>query len=607
MTTHSSKTKEPAPAAPKFYSRHDIDKIIYSNYINQPAKDGTFIELGAHDGIHCSNTKFLEDHLGFSGLLIEAVPHLFDKLIINRSPKNIFRQGAVTTSSSEYIEFLGNNAVAGLPHAMSTSHKTAWHSKAMKSHHYQVKTLRLDNLLRAGNINHVDFFSLDVEGAELEVLLTMDWSIPVYLLLVEANSGDEEKSTACRRLAEENGMTYERNIGNNMLFVDKRSERAQILFKAHQGNATHTTLHPSRTPAPPSQNPEGSEINSERPKNLSKNLIISFFGASVTAQGESRNGEVNGYFSHIKKNNSLGNRVELRKHAYGSNQFYAIGKYELATVLQEKPDVLFFEWHTTGEESHSVDQWQASVELCKTCGCIPIILVLPKINADPTSQKYQILDILKDEALILDIRQLTGDNLNELLRDGAHTNPKGGAFYADVISDFIKSKLLHTAFKNAEAQAKVSPWLAPVFYSHKMKKIAYNKLQLCQQISHKNSLAILNPSRFDAEYGFWGTKGPTTANAFVRSSASTKEVKLDCMDQWCFYSRSSLLFKVTVPAGETLSITSRGDLATLINVCPKAFEQPYADNLPKDNEGFTLSILDVYYPINSLPVFTFFP
>jgi hypothetical protein len=35
---------------------------------------GTFVELGALDGVLFSNTKFYEDTLGWTGVLIEAQP-----------------------------------------------------------------------------------------------------------------------------------------------------------------------------------------------------------------------------------------------------------------------------------------------------------------------------------------------------------------------------------------------------------------------------------------------------------------------------------------------------------------------------------------------------
>lgn len=37
-------------------------------------KDGTFLDLGAHSGLWCSNTKLLEEKLGWRGVCVEPFP-----------------------------------------------------------------------------------------------------------------------------------------------------------------------------------------------------------------------------------------------------------------------------------------------------------------------------------------------------------------------------------------------------------------------------------------------------------------------------------------------------------------------------------------------------
>ena len=49
------------------------------------------------------------------------------------------------------------------------------------------------------NITHIDFFSLDVEGAELEVLKTLDLSaVHISVLVVEQDGTNPEKDGAVR-------------------------------------------------------------------------------------------------------------------------------------------------------------------------------------------------------------------------------------------------------------------------------------------------------------------------------------------------------------------------------------------------------------------------
>ncbi len=57
-------------------SQHGEDALAW-NLLGR-SRTGFFIEAGAHDGVSLSNTFFLES-VGWTGLLVEAHPELFDK------------------------------------------------------------------------------------------------------------------------------------------------------------------------------------------------------------------------------------------------------------------------------------------------------------------------------------------------------------------------------------------------------------------------------------------------------------------------------------------------------------------------------------------------
>ena len=51
-------------------------------------KDGFFIEAGALDGEHLSNTLYMERFLNWTGILIEADPKSYDNLL-KRNRKSV--------------------------------------------------------------------------------------------------------------------------------------------------------------------------------------------------------------------------------------------------------------------------------------------------------------------------------------------------------------------------------------------------------------------------------------------------------------------------------------------------------------------------------------
>ena len=68
------------PKTVKFYSQQDEDKYIIQYLLKDKITDGTYLEVGAFDGVSYSNTKTLEDYFNFSGILIEPQERLFNNI-----------------------------------------------------------------------------------------------------------------------------------------------------------------------------------------------------------------------------------------------------------------------------------------------------------------------------------------------------------------------------------------------------------------------------------------------------------------------------------------------------------------------------------------------
>ena len=74
-----------------FRSQWGQDKFIFENLMD--FEDGTFFEVGAHDGEQLSNTFFFETTLHWSGILVEMQPHLFDDICRKRPRAKVFSCG----------------------------------------------------------------------------------------------------------------------------------------------------------------------------------------------------------------------------------------------------------------------------------------------------------------------------------------------------------------------------------------------------------------------------------------------------------------------------------------------------------------------------------
>lgn len=232
-----------------FYSSQEEDSILYDMYFKHIGiEDGFFLELGANDGIHASNTKFLEDVLNFKGILIEASPILYNNLISNR-PNTINYNYAISETKGE-VEFIGHKATSGMLHTMTDAHRKVW--KLDDQPIYKVPTNRIDKITKENEVKRIDLFSLDVEGGELDVVKTIDWSVPIWLFLIETTTcyglpdgcdcwqgivdlniqeqipgflDKKEQDIELRQILVDNGFTYIMRIGGNDLWENKYNRR----------------------------------------------------------------------------------------------------------------------------------------------------------------------------------------------------------------------------------------------------------------------------------------------------------------------------------------------------------------------------------------------
>jgi FkbM family methyltransferase len=160
----------------KFYSQQDEDKYIIQYILKQKITDGTYLEIGGCDGVLYSNTKTLEDHFGFSGIIIEPQQHYFQKLQQNR-PNNKCYNCAVSNSSEEYIEFIGNNPEGGVVETINTNI-----SKFNWTNTYSVPNKKMSDIIANSGLSYIDIMSIDVEGGEYDLLQSIDFTFPIYLL-----------------------------------------------------------------------------------------------------------------------------------------------------------------------------------------------------------------------------------------------------------------------------------------------------------------------------------------------------------------------------------------------------------------------------------------
>lgn len=187
--------KNPRPAL------NDLD-LKLSRYLDY--RNGFFIECGANDGYSQSNTYFLEKKLGWRGVLIEAMPELFERCRESRTRSVVYNCALVSREfRNPTVTMHYANLMSLVDGARKTQEEQARHlSAGVQVQHLEgsyavdVPARTLDSILDEIQVPEViDFFSLDVEGYELNVLRGLNLSRyrPVHLL-VEADFFEEVDS-----------------------------------------------------------------------------------------------------------------------------------------------------------------------------------------------------------------------------------------------------------------------------------------------------------------------------------------------------------------------------------------------------------------------------
>ncbi|XP_076286479.1 uncharacterized protein LOC143212055 isoform X2 [Lasioglossum baleicum] len=149
--------------------------------------NGFFVECGAYDGETRSNTLVLERFLGWTGLLVEADPVNFSKMLLKNRKAYLTPTCLAIQPYPSVNSFLMAKNVGRLhePNA-NDSHLPNSADVAHSGVHVSVQCIPFIDLMMALNVSTVNYFSLDIEGNELQVLKTIPFDkINIETLSVE--------------------------------------------------------------------------------------------------------------------------------------------------------------------------------------------------------------------------------------------------------------------------------------------------------------------------------------------------------------------------------------------------------------------------------------
>ena len=165
----------------KLYSQGDEELIIRDFF--QDRRGGIFVDVGASHYRINSTTYYLDRHLGWSGLAIDALPEYEEGYLTYRKRTRFFGF-FIADRFDDSIDFYITERNKRL-----STFKKDWAERSGEIRGVKVPTITLNELLERAGIDRFDFLSMDIERAEPPALAGFD--IRKYrpeLVCIEAHS-----------------------------------------------------------------------------------------------------------------------------------------------------------------------------------------------------------------------------------------------------------------------------------------------------------------------------------------------------------------------------------------------------------------------------------
>ena len=165
--------------------REDVHDLSYQmvEMFFKDVKNGFFIEAGASVGLEDSNTILLEARYNWTGLLVEPRP---TKLIFLNRRALLSHTCLATRDRPHYADFELESTVT-LDEEQGIKAMGGIVSRKSQTSHTEQCIPLYTLLLAAGNPT-VNWFILDIEGAEYQVLQTIPWNqVDIEMISVETD------------------------------------------------------------------------------------------------------------------------------------------------------------------------------------------------------------------------------------------------------------------------------------------------------------------------------------------------------------------------------------------------------------------------------------
>lgn len=219
--------------SPQFFSQSGEDCLLWQLLGSSP--DGIFIEVGAFDGIHLSNSYTFEN-LGWNGICVEPHPEYFALLEKQRPGTICVNCACVADPEIKTVSFKSESAglLSGIDplDADSLERRYKLRGKSFEGFNVvEVAGRTLKSILEEHNADNkpIAFLSVDVEGTEIDVLRGMDLSVNRPRVIVAEANSQEHEAELVKLVCDEHGYRYPGSLEVNSFFCRDAEDAKRLL------------------------------------------------------------------------------------------------------------------------------------------------------------------------------------------------------------------------------------------------------------------------------------------------------------------------------------------------------------------------------------------
>ncbi len=197
-----------------FHSQHGQDKWVLE--VLKGKRNGFFLDSGAGDPTHASNTHALETVYDWNGICVEPNPYYYEQL---RQKRKCVSVNCVLDSVERQVNWISAWQLGGILEFMAPSDRERLCrdcpplKEPLEDFAQKLNSFTLDYLLTTHQAPaKIDFWSLDVEGAELVLLKSFPWDRHSVTTLCVEHNDYEPKYTETREFMKNKGYTCYPNL-----------------------------------------------------------------------------------------------------------------------------------------------------------------------------------------------------------------------------------------------------------------------------------------------------------------------------------------------------------------------------------------------------------